>query len=258
MKYAKPLLASVVVILLAWGAIALINRPGTGNERGVRDNSPAETPPEDAPDNSGYEFITEPLEDLPALDPPELWPRQGYFVTAPVIDVSWRTTEHARCRLIASHDARNWHEVGHTVGERHILALELSQFGGEAYIAVEYDDRGRRYRSTPRRIRHTPGAWFPRDEYVLSTAGDGEAGAPITLRGRTANELRLEAFEFQWFTLVRPGVYLHGDDDAHTLRVTVANPDDVPPEGVTGFIELFDARAGEHGAYDRARLHIRR
>lgn len=254
MRKFKPVIASVIVVVVALGGMVLWKwsqgdpRPG-GNT--------SEKLPCSDPSADGYEFVTEPMEDLPALDPPSLWPLDGRRMAAPEFWVIWRTSEFTKCRLWASHGENEWIEIGNTAGVNHYLLIDLSEFKSEVSFMVDFTERGKRYRSHKRRVSYGLGANFKRREYTFKVDESAATeGWVVGMHGRETHELSSGDFKFyvfprelSLFGLVTPR------EASDEVRLGIYNPDSTPEEGCYGFVEVYDSKTA---TYDRALINLKR
>lgn len=259
MKQWKPLVASLVVIALAWGGLALW-RFSSAPSKGSGGNVVANTG-NDAVDSAGttdsgeLEYETVPLEDLPELDPLGLWPNDGMRISSIECWVMWQTTGFSRCRLLGTSDKVNWVDLGSTGGDRHFLKLDLSYFGSKAFFAVEFDAGGKRYRTKPRFIKFAQGVYFRQREYRLTLSGEVNQVWPVELLGDVGH-LSMESFRTTYFpedlvTFVAPPKV-----KANSAEVPFGIQDPAPLGGndTSGFIQLYDVLAD---TYDRALIEVR-
>lgn len=172
MRKWKPLIASLLVIAVVLGGMAVWKFAGGGTTKG-NDNSanvPGNNPGDSGGD--GHEWVETKLEDLPPLDPLGLWPRNGQRIASPEFNVMWETSEHSDCRLLVSTNRNTWYVMGRTGGTRHFLPLNFGDFESTLHFAVEFDDRGTRYRSNARTVSFGKGAAFGKLEHRFTLRGD--------------------------------------------------------------------------------------
>lgn len=260
MKQWKPLIASLVVIALAMGALAawkyLGGKPGPAPSN---TNRAADNPPPANGENSDLKYEAVPLEKLPELDPLGLWPRDGQRMSSVEFWVMWRTTGFSKCRLLATTDRRDWFDLGSTGGEDHYLQASLAYFGSAVSFAVEFDAGGTRYRSAPRTVYFGQGAHFTRRSFEFSL-GDGKNQTfPIEVFGRNPRRLPLDSFIGVWFpddlvTFVGHGREREGDDGGE-IAFGVQDPAVLNGQGCMGFLEMYDVVTD---TYDRAQITFRR
>ena len=251
MKQLKPLIASFVVIAIAFGGLALwkVRSAPAGNGAG---NATGNLPPSNSP-ASGLQYETAVLDDLPALEPLGMWPRDGQRVSGVTFWTMWQTSGYSKCRLIASSDGQYWHDIGSTGGETHFLEVDLAYFQGEVQIAVEFDERGERYRSKPRTIRFGQGGHFAQREYQYMLNGQSPQTWGLEIVGRGVRDLGTEPFLTYLFPdgLV-PYTSPSSQDDS--IVFGVQNPDTVR-EACAGFLQVYD---GVTDTYDRVLIRLKR
>jgi len=260
MKQWKPLIASLVVIALAMGALAawkyLGGKPGPGPSN---NNRAADNPPPANGEGGDLKYEAVPLEKLPELDPLGLWPRDGQRISSVEFWVMWQTSGFSQCRLLATSDQRDWFDLGSTGGEDHFLQASLAYFGSSMTFAVEFDAGGTRYRSAPRTVHFGQGAHFTRRSYEF-TLGDGlNQTFPIEVFGRNPRRLSLDAFKSVWFpdglvTYVGHGREREGNDGGE-VAFGVQDPALLEGRGCQGFLEMYDVVTD---TYDRTRIDFRR
>ncbi|MEZ5993275.1 MAG: hypothetical protein R3E76_13110 [Planctomycetota bacterium] len=258
MKQWKPLIASLIVIALAWGGLALWkfssapSKGGGGNVVANTDNGAGDAPGNT--DSSDLEYETVPLEDLPELDPLGLWPNDGMRISSIECWVMWQTTGFSRCRLLGTSDKVNWVDLGSTGGERHFLKLDLSYFGSKAFFAVEFDAGGKRYRSKPRAVKFGQGAYFRQREYRLTLSGEMNQVWSVGLLGDVGH-LSMESFRTTYFpedlvTFVAPPKV---DDNGGEVPFGVQDSAPLGGNDTSGFIQIYDA-SGD--TYDRVLIEL--
>ncbi|MCB9893259.1 MAG: hypothetical protein H6839_02295 [Planctomycetes bacterium] len=254
MKQWKPLIASLIVIAIAMGGLALWKSGSAPSGEG-NDDQPANLPPGNATPN-GQQYETVPLEKLPPLDPIDLWPRDGLRVSGVTFWTMWQTSGQSKCRLLASSDGHNWHDIGSTAGERHFLETDLAYFSGEVKIAVEFDERGKRYRSAPRTVRFGQGAHFAQREYQF-TIGIGKSEWAFEIVGRKVRDLGREPFlavDFPEANELVPYTSPDPSSPDDSILFGVQHPE-VIREGVAGFLQVYDPVTN---TYDRVLVRLKR
>ncbi|MCA8916624.1 MAG: hypothetical protein KDB90_14555 [Planctomycetes bacterium] len=254
MKQWKPLIASLVVIAIAMAGLALWKSGSAPSGKG-NDIAPANMPVGNA-DPNGLQYEQVPLEKLPELDPIGLWPRDGLRVSGVTFWTMWQTSEHAKCRLLATSDGRVWHDIGSTAGETHFLETDLAYFNGKVRIAVEFDERGTRYRSAPRTVNFGQGAHFAQREYQF-TLGAGKAEWAFEIVGRSVRDLGREpclAIGFPGDSELVPYTSLNPDSPDDSILFGVQHPE-VVKEGVAGFLQVYDVVTN---TYDRVLVRLKR
>jgi hypothetical protein len=259
MKQWKPLVASLVVIALAMGALAAWKHLGpTTGPAPANDNRAASDPPPANGEPSGLKYQAVPFEKLPELDPLGLWPRNGQRMSSVEFWVMWQTAGFSKCRLLGTSDQRDWFDLGSTGGEDHCLQASLAYFGSAVTFAVEFDAGGTRYRSAPRTVYFGQGAHFARRSHEF-TPGDAPGQTfPLEVFGRNPRRLSLDAFLAVWFpqelvTFVAHGREREGDDGGEVL-FGVQDPAVLEGRGCQGFLEVYDVVTD---TYDRTRILIR-
>jgi hypothetical protein len=256
MKQWKPLIASLVVIAIAMGGLALWKSGGQSKGNGNQP-APANMPSSNA-DPNGLLYEQVPLEDLPELDPIALWPRDGLRVSAVTFWASWQTSEQSACRLIATSDGKLWHDIGSTAGTTHYLETDLAYFSGEVRIAVEFTERGERYRSRPRTVHFGQGAHFAQREYQYTLSGTAAQSWPIEVVGRDVRSLggaeACTAIDFPKANELVPTISLNAASPDDTVLFGVQHPE-VVKGGVSGFLQVYDPVTN---TYDRALVRLKR
>jgi len=252
MKRLKPLIAALVVIAVAMAGLALWSSQRKPPDR--PDNSARVNAPDLPADGGAIQYDIAPLEDLPALDPLGLWPRDGYRLSAPEFWVMWETSKHCDCRLLASKGDGDWYVLGRTAGTSHFLRANLAYFDSKLSFAVEFEAGGKRYRSKPRGVSFGYGASFGQRRYKFRVTEDNQMW-PLEIAGREASELGQEAFlssgglaQLTTFVLPNPA-------EPDTVRFGVQRVAELTGEGCTGFLEVFDARSN---TYDRVLIELTR
>ena len=238
----KPILAALGTCALALGLIALWGVLSPGRSPG-ENAAPANAPDSNrAPSGLAYEIVT--LEELPPGEPAYLWPRNGQRVASPDVWVIWETFEVSRCRLLARHDANLWYDIGSSVGTRHALVLNLSDFKSTAVFCLDFEQYGKRYRSAPRTVTFARGARFEQRRVEFSTA-PGQQSWPLNLLGADPARLTGDSFvnalfpdSVTVFALPRPGTAQGG-----VVDVGITEGQGVPAGGCTGYLEVHDTAA---------------
>lgn len=247
----KPLIASLVVIALALGVMALWKCSGdtpTSNGGSI-DNSPADDDGTSTGDD-GFTWVTTKLDDLPALDPLGLWPRDGQRIASPEFNVMWETSDHSDCRLLVSTDRLDWYVMGHTSGKRHFLPVNFGDFESKLYFAVEFDFQDKRYRSKAREVTFGNGARFNQLEHRFTIRGIDTQTFDVAMTGRDPADMPPNAFVTGWFPLELGVGTLPGESG--TLLFVLSTPEIV--RGSTfGWLEVYDAAAN---TYDRVLIHL--
>ncbi|MCB9933699.1 MAG: hypothetical protein H6841_09780 [Planctomycetes bacterium] len=259
MRQWKPLVASLVVIALAMGALAAWKHlGGAGGARRNADNLPTANLSPGSGAGSGLEYETVPLEELPALDPLGLWPRDGQRISSVDFWVMWQTTGFSKCRLLASSDKRDWYDLGATGGEEHYLPLNIAYFGSQVSFAVEFQAGGIRYRSTPRTVYFGQGAHFASRRQEFTLVDVPNQTFPVTVFGRNPRRLSLDSFTFGFFPEDLVPFVAHGspreDDDGGDILVGVQDPSAVKGASV-GYLEMYDVVTD---TYDRTLITLNR
>ena len=251
----RPLIASLVVIALALGGMAVWKFAGS---EPARVNSNSEILPEDAGSDTGsddgFEWVSTMLEDLPPLDPLGLWPRDGQRIASAEFNVMWETTDHADCRLLVSTDRRDWYSMGHTGGKLHFLPVNFGDFDSELSFAVEFDFQGKRYRSAARTIRYGHGARFGQREYRFIVRNNEERFS-LGVEGRDPADLPQSAFLTGWFPPDLGTGFLPGAGEGGDTKVLMVSNADVFENHALGWLEMYDAAAD---TYDRVLIHLGR
>jgi hypothetical protein len=237
MKQYRPLIASLVVIAVAMGGLAAWRFAGQPAKRGPASNN-APAPGNAAPtDPSGLEYVTVPLEPLPELDPLGLWPRDAQGIAAAQFWVMWETTEFSRCRLLVTRNQRDWHDLGSTAGKAHYLPVNFGDFDSQLSFAVEFEARGKRYRSRPRSVKFARGTAFARREMHLKPGNEPMATHQLELIGGGGG-LSQENFRSYFFPEDLQPFVIPGSSGA--VMFGVGSPGAIPAAGCAGFIEVFD------------------
>lgn len=257
MRKWKPLIASMLVIAIALGGMAAWEFADSDRaaSNGAQDNA-ATNREGPSTDDAGFEWETAELEALPPLDPLGLWPRDGQRVASAEFNVMWETSGRSECRLLVSTDRRTWYVMGHTSGSRHFLPLNFGDFESTLSFAVEFDDRGGRYRSKARTVSFGKGAHFPLLEHRFTVRGSDIQQFDVGIRGRDPSTLPSSAFLSGWFELDLGVGVLPGDveEGGGTILFVLATPDKVE-SGALGWLEVYDAAAN---TYDRVLIHLGR
>lgn len=260
MKQWKPLIASLVVIALAMGALAAWKHlGGTTGPAPANDNRPAANLPPSNGESTGLKYEAVPFEKLPELDPLGLWPRDGQRISSVEFWVMWQTTSFSKCRLLATSDRHDWFDLGRTGGEDHFLQASLAYFGSSVTFAVEFDANGTRYRSAPRTVYFGQGAHFTRRSYEFTLGESPGQTFPIEVFGRNPRRLPLDAFLGVWFPDDLVTFVGHGrereDDNAGEIAFGVQEPGVLNGQGCMGFLEMYDVVTD---TYDRAQITFSR
>lgn len=250
----KPVIVSLLIAALAFGAMA--SWKYLNSDSRDRTNRAAEKAPASNSSHEGYEFEITPMEDLPTLEPSSLWPQDGRRMSAPEFWVIWTTSEFSKCRLWASHGERDWIEIGNTAGQEHYLLIDLSEFDSEVSFMVDFDLRGKRYRSAKRRVSYGRGANFKQREYRIDIDEPGaDEGSVMGMRGRDTRQLSSGDFSFYMFPDITLYALADRRDSSDQIRLFVQNPGEVPLEGCVGFMEVYDRSSA---SYDRALVQLTR
>jgi hypothetical protein len=249
----KPLIASFVVIAVALGAMAVWSKLAGEPDHGANSPTRGNTAGVDSGEDGGLTYEATPFEKLPPMDPPGLWPYDGYRMAAAEFWVMWETNSQSPCRLLATKDRRDWYNLGRTSGQKHFLQADLGFFDSRATFAVEFEANGTRYRSKPRTVAFGKGASFGQRRYKFTLGKDPHQTWDLELTGRDATELSQEAFLTTMFpqdlvTFVMP------PQAADTVTFGVNNAD-VLKTGCAGFLEVYDARTR---TYDRVLIELTR
>lgn len=261
MKQWKPVIASLIVISLAWGGLAVWKYVSSDTtEPGGRNNSAgtnsSELPPTNS-DSGDLKYETVPLEKLPELDPLALWPNDGLRLASVDFWVMWQTTRQSKCRLLGTSDQRNWVDLGRTNAENHYLPMNMAYFGSQATFAVEFESNGKRYRSKPRTVYFGNGAYFKERTYRISVSGETNQTWPLALSG---DARRLSADSFRWAfhsneDLVPFWAPPQGDADGGSVVFGIQDPGVLGANGSAGFLQIYD---GKTDTYDRALIELKR
>jgi hypothetical protein len=251
MKKAKPLLASLFVVLVAFAGMAIWRFSGRPAVNGANDalvNAPANTPSDD-----GLKYEWTKLEQLPPMDPLGLWPRDGARLSAPEFWIMWNTNKHVECRLLATKDRRDWYNLGRTAGEKHFLTANLGYFDSSLAFSVEFEENGKRYRSKSREVSFGKGAAFGQRRYKFTLGKPEQQIWELEIIGGDASALGQEAFLTTMFpddlvTFVVPTT------STDTVKFGINNAGLVEP-GCSGFLEVYDNRTG---TYDRVLIELNR
>lgn len=253
----KPLIASLAMIALALGGMAVWKFAGGKPSKG-KGNS-ANTPGHNGgtrTGSDGVEWVSTELEDLQPLDPLGLWPRDGQRIASAEFNVMWETSEHADCRLLVSTNRQTWYAMGHTGGTRHFLPVNFGDFESTLSFAVEFDDRGKRYRSKARTVSFGNGARFERMEHRFTIRGDGQQQFEVAIDGRDPTGLPQSAYLWGWLDEdVSPGVVPgKSTQGGGTILVVLMTTDSIE-NSAHGWLELYDAAAN---TYDRTLIYLGR
>jgi hypothetical protein len=248
----KPILASLVVIAIALGAMAAWKFLGpskprpSGNAAANAANAPAEQEP--------GKWMEVQLEPRMTADPSSLWPRHGMRMASPQFWVVWTTREHVPCRVLARGATGPWYEVGHTRALTHYLALDLTQFNDEVFYCVEWQDGGHKYRSQERWISFGAGACYERRQYKFVVPLVPEPRFRMRVQGRELSQLRSDSFTSAHFP---EGVHfgaLPTPADG-VVELLLADATSIPLDGCFGFLEMYDRAAD---TYDLAMIDFAR
>jgi hypothetical protein len=255
MKKLRPLLVSLLIALLAVGAISLLTRKG-GDEPAPEPSPSPSRPPQEQPED-GPPVETVALSPRDSLDPTGLWPPQYARLASPDFWVIWQTAEHSAARLLVSGGSGAWIEFGRTVARDHLVQVPLHEFDGRVAFCVEFEERGREWRSAPRLVTFGAGARFEKRRYEFRVTGEPMETFELNLLGRNPSRLGDEPFLTALFPEdVRPfAVAGDGDDEGGVVHFGVADGSAVPPEGCYGFLQVYDPRAN---TYDRVLVALRR
>lgn len=244
----KPIVASLIVIALALGAMAILIRGDNEPEP----PAPAEDP-DDKPDDGDVTWERVELEPRDSLDPLALWPLDGMRMASPQFWVVWRTDREASaCRLLARGRQGVWREMGHTNAFIHYMDIDLSAYDSEAWFCVEWSERGREYRSAERRVSFGVGAAFTKREYLIGVPATGEHRFPMRLQG--GNPALLNSGSF--LTTMLPDnltCYVLPQADG-AIEFVIQDGALVPVGGCFGFLQVHDAATD---AYDRVLIRLR-
>ncbi|MCA8912548.1 MAG: hypothetical protein KDB82_12650 [Planctomycetes bacterium] len=255
-----PLVASLVVIALAWTGLAVWKFSASGGSKGgcnvaVPGGNETDGPASNS-ESDGFEYETVPLDDLPALDPLGLWPNDGMRISSPDVWVMWQTTGYSRCRLLGRTGPQNWVDLGNTSGHDHYLPLDLAYFGSEATFAVEFETNGKRYRSKPRTIHFAQGSHFASRSWQFKPSDEPNQTWAIALAGDT-HMLTDESFRTTFFpdALVTFCAPPETSEDGGRVRFGITDPAGIGGAGCVGFLQLYDTRTD---AYDRTLIQLTR
>lgn len=244
----KPIIASLVVVALGLGALALLTR-GDDSPKQLQPNEPGPAPQDD-----GLEWERVELEPRDSLDPLQLWPLDGMRLASPEFWVIWHTPNApTACRLLARGAAGPWREMGHTLALVHYMDIDLSLFDSEAWFCVEWSDGDRKYRSAERRASFGAGAAFTRREYRIGVPAQGEHRFEMQLRGGNVAALSSGSF----LTTLLPmelTCYVVPKSTDGTIEFVIQDGALVPPGGCIGFLQVHDSVTD---TYDRVLLRLR-
>jgi hypothetical protein len=248
MKQFKPLIASLVVIAVALGAIALW---APGGKPAANTNTP-DPPPANLPD-TGLKYESLPLEKLPELDPLGLWPRDGYRLAGPEFWIMWETNEHVSCRLLATQDRKTWYNIGRSAGTQHSMSMNLGLWDSKVIFAVEFETKGTRYRSKARTVSYGAGASFAQRRYKFTLSGENVQTWDLEIVGRDARALGDEAFLTSHFPENLVTFVMPERPSIDTVKFGIQGPGAITGGGCVGFLEVYDAATS---TYDRVLIEL--
>ncbi|MBZ0137891.1 MAG: hypothetical protein K8I27_16165 [Planctomycetes bacterium] len=258
MRKWKPLIASLLVIVAVIGGMAAWKYAG-GNQPSRAGNNTGDAPdgpPANSSDGDGLTWVETELEDLPALDPLGLWPRDGQRIASAGFNVMWETTEYSPSRLLVSKERGLWYSMGRTSGTRHFLPLNFGDFDSTLEFAVEFESRGQRYRSNARRVSFGNGARFARREYRLTLDDEATQTFDIEISGRDPARMPQNAFLSGWFPEELGVGAVPGESrDNGGAMLLVVSSTEVVTGNTFGWFEMYDAAAN---TYDRALIFLGR
>lgn len=248
----QPLIAIFVVCALGIAGLAIWRFWPTA----ATHNNTANTPSNDAtPNDNGFEYVEEELEDLPSREPAYLAPLNGTLVSDPEVWVVWKTRERSKCRLIATTDLNLWKVVGSTTARVHYLLLNLADFNRSAIFAVEFDDEGNRWRSQNAVLTLKQGASFAVRETTLHVDASENQNFKLKLASNNGAEIGGNIAMKFWCDDPEVIVYQAPGQD-NWFYFGVQDGSKVPTDtGSVVFLELHDKANNTH---DRMLIHLTR